>query len=162
MLSLCFAVPIKIDLKIHKRDLSLYNEGIKSTLPLKFHQPYFASANFEIGTDHPKSISLMIDTGSSWLWAYSEYALNAPMFTIKIDQSPLSPKQNKVNLSYGMGGVSGYQYNETICVPGSFCVHNFRMMLGIHQKGMNAVQASGLIGLCPMAQYGSQHFITQL
>jgi hypothetical protein len=33
---------------------------------------------FLIGDEHPKNISLLMDSGSAWVWAYSDNATDRP------------------------------------------------------------------------------------
>lgn len=47
----------------------------------------------------------MIDTGSAWFWAYSEYAINKPPNTIGIKAKPVKLGTHKEGLNYGMGSI---------------------------------------------------------
>lgn len=67
----------------------------------------------------------------------------------------MAPHDYKSSLAYGMGGVSGFDYNETICVSPDMCVDDFRMMLVVHQTGMGGMPVDGIVGLCPMPVSGS-------
>lgn len=58
---------------------------------------------------------MMIDTGSSWVWAYSEYAVDKPEQLPGVHARPVRKGERKENLSYGMGGITGYIQEETIC-----------------------------------------------
>ena len=49
-----------------------------------------------------------------------------------------------------MGGVYGYNQNETICLTNRFCAHDFDMILAVEQIGMSTVNISGILGLNPM------------
>ena len=51
---------------------------IEGTIPLVIHSMGFATGSLLIGDHNPRNVSMVIDTGSQWVWAYSEYAINMP------------------------------------------------------------------------------------
>jgi len=77
-------------------------------MPLHYHKPFFVEGEFKIGVKDPKTVHMTIDTGSSWVWAYSEYAINKPKDISGITPRKIKKGDYKSNLSYGMGGVDGY------------------------------------------------------
>lgn len=83
-----------------------------------------------IGSNH-QPFDLLFDTGSNWLWVFSEDCVNCP-YVNSFDEEESSTfekvRLDKTSLYYGSGSVEGYEIDETVCLSKKFCSKNFRMM----------------------------------
>ena len=87
-------------------------------------------ANVYIGSNH-QPFDLLFDTGSNWLWVFSEDCINCPLVN-RFDEDDSKSfelvNQYKTSLYYGSGSVEGYEIDETVCLSKNFCSKEFRMM----------------------------------
>lgn len=98
---------------------------------------------------------VVFDTGSNWLTMTSDKCANC---TTKIYDSENSTtnqlvKDDLVNQVYGSANLTGYEYNDTVCLQPSLnvtskCVQNFSFMAISEAKGLNP-GIDGILGLGP-------------
>jgi hypothetical protein len=119
------AAPITVNLSYHKEIPNI------ETMSLHYHQPFYATGEFLIGVENPRYVDMTIDTGSSWVWAYSQYAINKPEGIKGIPPREVKIGAHKTNLSYGMGGLLGYVQEEDICFAQNMCANDFKMMVAV-------------------------------
>ena len=99
---------------------------------------------------------MLFDTGSAVIYAISDKCLadDCPKSMEKYDTRSKSLKdsqENRQELNYGEGYVSGTIGTEKICLAGSGkgCMSQVQMLVGDQGKKLEADKFTGIVGLAP-------------
>eukprot|EP00356_Strombidium_inclinatum_P009954 CAMPEP_0170489724 /NCGR_PEP_ID=MMETSP0208-20121228/8033_1 /TAXON_ID=197538 /ORGANISM="Strombidium inclinatum, Strain S3" /LENGTH=183 /DNA_ID=CAMNT_0010764781 /DNA_START=74 /DNA_END=625 /DNA_ORIENTATION=+ len=83
-----------------------------------------------LGSDR-EPFDMIMDTGSNWLWVYTDDCLNCPS-KIKTydteDSSTFKDLNENVSLHYGTGSIWGERAKETVCLSPTKCAKDFNML----------------------------------
>lgn len=107
----------------------------------------------EVGT--PKQeLSMLFDTGSAVIYMMSDKCSpgDCPEKMPKYDTRSTSLShdwENRQELNYGQGYVSGSIGRENICFTSDKCLSSVQMLVGDQGKQLEADKFSGIIGLAP-------------
>ena len=74
---------------------------------------------------------MLFDTGSNWLWVFSDDCVNCPYVkSFDEEESESYKRQNELltSLHYGSGSVYGYEADDTVCITKDYCSKDFRLM----------------------------------
>lgn len=103
------------------------------------------------GSNKQKFVTLF-DTGSSWVWVNSRVCENCLNGLAKFDErqsNSFSFYNSVMDLHYGSGDVYGYNSYDQVCLKPDVCVDNFSFLTVSHNRGLNDLMCSSLIGLSP-------------
>jgi hypothetical protein len=99
---------------------------------------------------------MIFDTGSNWLWVSSRLCVSCPLTTLKFDERnsmTLVSNFGTKNLYYGSGNVMGENLHDQICLTNNSaindCADNFSFLNVMMQSGLDAMRASGIVGMSP-------------
>jgi hypothetical protein len=118
------------------------------------------------GSTKPQKIQVIMDTGSSWLWAPSTVCKGCPSDDT-VDHSFFVNKGDGVKaVKYGSGSISGdiVRGKVSLSPDVSHAVSNYKM-LEVTQASMPGLENSkwdGILGLLPTAISGSDLYVTEL
>ena len=104
-----------------------------------------------IGSDK-ESFDMIFDTGSNWLWVYTDECTNCPnsIKTYDPNESDTYKDLNEeVPLHYGSGSIYGERAKEQVCLTEDSCVSDFKMLMANEQSGLDRLATSGIVGLSP-------------
>lgn len=74
---------------------------------------------------------MLFDTGSNWLWVFSDECWNCPYVKSFDEEESLTYKRHNEQLTslvYGSGSVDGYEADDTVCITKDYCSKDFRLM----------------------------------
>jgi hypothetical protein len=95
---------------------------------------------------------MIFDTGSNWLWVSSRLCVSCPLTTLKFDERDsitLVSNFGTKNLYYGSGNVMGENLHDMVCISDTGCAQNFSFLNVMMQSGLDAMRASGIVGMSP-------------
>ena len=108
-----------------------------------------------IGTPAQR-LQMLFDTGSAVIYAMSDKCAfdDCPKTMEKYDtrsKSLTDTKEQRQELNYGQGYVSGSIASEKICfsTTGKGCIGKVQMLVGDEGKNLEADKFSGIVGLAP-------------
>lgn len=97
---------------------------------------------------------MLFDTGSAVIYAMSDKCTKAdcPQKMEKYDSRSKTledTRNERQELNYGSGYVSGTIATENLCFGGTKCINQAQMLIGDIGKQMEQDKFSGIIGLAP-------------
>ena len=96
-----------------------------------------------------KMLDFVYDTGSDWLVVEGSNCSNCEGDTYNVADSEGSPSQvnaSQTTREYGSASLTGYEYNDKVCVALGSCLNSFEFFLIDSQVGI-AEPIDGILGL---------------
>lgn len=115
---------------------------------------------------NPEKLQVIMDTGSSWLWAPSSECVGCPSDS-SISHSYLDDRGDGIKkIQYGSGGISGDIVRATVSLDQNRqnAISDYKMLevTAAALPGLEGSRWDGILGLLPTAISGSKLFVTEL
>ncbi|CDW83892.1 eukaryotic aspartyl protease family protein [Stylonychia lemnae] len=117
-----------------------------------------------------EEMTLIFDTGSSWLWVPSQNCKDchtkAKLYDTKKSYKYRQVGTTPLNVRYGAGNVWGYKSQDQVCLEKNkpeTCIINYNFLAVDQATDLSGLQCDGIIGLAPSTQFTqSDLFIDKL
>eukprot|EP00347_Sterkiella_histriomuscorum_P000579 403375303 len=116
-------------------------------------------------------MTLIFDTGSSWLWVPTtdckDCHSKAQLYDQKQSSNYVNSGTRPQHIKYGAGSVWGYKSTDLLCLDSTnnqeTCLNNFNFLAVFVASDLSGLQCDGIVGLSPSNQFsGSDLFIDKL
>ncbi|CAI2362915.1 unnamed protein product [Moneuplotes crassus] len=128
---------------------------------------YYGNVYFwKDGSDKPDMLQVIMDTGSSWLWAPSSICNGCPSDDSLEHSYLINNGEGIKSITYGSGSIHGDIVRGVVSLENSKsrAIHNYKMLevTSANLPGLEGSNWDGILGLLPTGMSGSDLFVTQL